>query len=136
MSKICFPLEFNRKYLQDRLDESKAKGFTANERAQRELKELSLHYQRQAVLVFVMLFPWSLFMVCVYGIRNKSANVKQITRKEFFETIWHGLLLRAPSKEGLIPFLDLLPKLRDRYSSQLDDFAEDGLDAVRKNIVK
>lgn len=134
--KICFPLGFNRKYLQDRLDESKAKGLTTNERAQSELRELSLHYQRQAVLVFVMLLPWSLFMVCAFGIRNKPANVKQITRKEFFETIWLGLLLRAPSKEGLMPFFDLLPELRDRYSSQLDDFAEDGLAAVQKNIVK
>lgn len=132
--KICFPLELNRKYLQDRLDESEAEELTTNERAQWELRELSLHYQRQAALVFVMLFPWSLFMVCAYGIRNKPANVKQITRKEFFEAIWHGLLLHAPSKEGLMPFIDLLPKLRDRYSSQLDDFANEGLETARKNI--
>lgn len=131
LPSICFPLEANvlnlGKVYKEYLKSNANKDLLKN-----ELSPLSLHLQRQAIITSLMLFPLSLIMIAVYVYKKRNQLDFDLSKSDFLNRAWKGLLLRPISKDAMMLFYDLIPFLRKRYSkSDLKRLAAEGIDVAK-----
>lgn len=136
LPKICFPLEANVAFLGKRVDEAREAGLSDDAETARELRSLSLHLQRQAVLTSAALIPWSMVMVCAYAVRSRAVSGLRTCADDVLRTAWAGLLLRPLSKGALLLFADLFPIVRERCSEDLDRLADEGIRVADRMLGK
>ncbi len=102
---VTFPIINNSAFLRTALDEfSSLRENEKRRAAELELLRLSLHLQRQTLLVFLTLFPWSLVVILTAAI-GQDGPVTQYLRNE--------LLIHKP-REMLLALSELAPGSPER----------------------
>lgn len=125
IGKIVFPLAMNVKHLKSRIEDYEKREVDVDA-ALRELRSLSRHLQRQGVITMTVLLPWVLFVFFFGWLAWKWKR----SRGTYRDYLWHEYLLRFPSRETVMLFVELASGADEEYASHLDILADQGIEAV------
>ncbi|WP_165056801.1 MULTISPECIES: hypothetical protein [unclassified Adlercreutzia] len=138
ISSLLFPLRKNADHLSMQISKYDKMPKDQQAQTQDELRRLSRHLQRQNLIVVTSLLPWGLVGLAVWWAKDAlSRKIKgKEQRSSVSHELWTSFLLRPPSQDAALLFVELLPDGQGRYRSCFDSLADDAISLRRRRCEK
>ena len=132
IGKIIFPLAANARHLAARTHD-----YTLlvedKDAALEELRSLSRHLQRQAVITMTVFLPWIFFILAADALIQRIKSDKG----GYSNYLWREYLLRLPSQEVVMLFVELAPltpHAQEKYAMELAELADQGISLTAREL--